>query len=149
MGDLSVKISAEKENVEKALDNLNSAAREKEKTVIELAAIATFLHNIYNGIENILKQVLKAKHVENTKSEAWHKNLLEFSVNNGIIPEKLSNELYEYLSFRHFFIHSYGFMLEEAYLENLANNIPNVWSQFLSEVEKYCQKPDNFPVSGN
>ncbi len=138
MDDLGRKISAEKENVEKALDNLDDTLRRKGKTIIELAAIATFLHNIYNGIENILKQVLKAKGVKIPESETWHKNLLELSVNNGIIPEKLSNELYEYLSFRHFFIHSYGFMLEEAHLENLANSIPNIWSRFLSSIEKYC-----------
>jgi uncharacterized protein YutE (UPF0331/DUF86 family) len=108
-----------------------------------LAAIATFIHNIYNGIENILKQVLRAKGTEIPKSDTWHKDLLNLSVSLGIIPEKLSDDLYEYLTFRHFFVHAYGFMLEEAHLENLANNITNVWLQFLSVINKYCQTSGN------
>lgn len=134
MVDLTRKIAAEKENVEKALDNLKDAMGRKERSTVELAAIATFLHNIYNGIENILKQVLKAKGTEIPKSETSHKDLLDLSVSNGIIPEKLSDQLYEYLTFRHFFVHAYGFMLEEMHLEDLANNIPDVWLQFLSAI---------------
>ena len=61
----------------------------------------------------------------------------------GIIPEKLSDELYEYLTFRHFFIHAYGFMLEEMPLEDLANDIPEVWSRFMSAIERYCGVSDN------
>jgi hypothetical protein len=61
MANLSKQILAEKENVEKALTNLKEAMAREEKSVVELAAIGTFLHNIYNGIENILKQILKAK----------------------------------------------------------------------------------------
>jgi len=141
MVDLTRKIAAEKENVEKALDNLKDAMGRKERSTVELAAIATFLHNIYNGIENILKQVLKAKGTEIPKSETSHKDLLDISVSNGIIPEKLSDQLYEYLTFRHFFVHAYGFMLEEIHLEDLANNIPDVWLQFLSAVES--QASDN------
>lgn len=142
MVDLTRQMAAEKENVERALDNLKDTMGRREKSVIELAAIATFLHNIYNGIENILKQVLKAEGTEIPKSETWHKDLLNFSVSIGIIPEKLSDELYEYLTFRHFFVHAYGFMLEEVHLEDLANNIPNIWLQFLSAIEIYCRTSD-------
>lgn len=136
MDDLHRQILAEKENVETALGNLKDAMARKEKMVIELAAIATFLHNIYNGIENILKQVLKEKGIEVPASSTWHKELINISVSQGIIPEKLADQLYEYLTFRHFFVHAYGFMLDEAHLEVLADNIPEVWSQFMEEIEK-------------
>ncbi len=138
MVDLARKIAAEKENVEVALANLKEAMARKERSTVELAAIATFLHNIYNGIENILKQLLKAKDVEIPRSETSHKDLLDLSVSSGIIPQKLSDQLYEYLTFRHFFIHAYGFMLEETHLEDLAKNIPDVWLQFLSAIQRYC-----------
>jgi len=135
MVDLARKIAAEKENVERALANLKDAMGRTKRSTVELAAIATFLHNIYNGIENILKQVLKAKGAEIPKSETSHKDLLDLSVSKGIIPEKLSDKLYEYLTFRHFFVHAYGFMLEETHLEDLVNNIPDVWLQFLSAIQ--------------
>jgi uncharacterized protein YutE (UPF0331/DUF86 family) len=136
MDELHKRILAEKENVEIALGNLKDAMARNEKTVIELAAIATFLHNIYNGIENILKQILKAKGIEIPESATWHKELLNLSVSQGIISEKLSDQLYEYLTFRHFFVHAYGFMLDEAHLEVLANNIPKIWLQLTKEIEK-------------
>jgi len=122
MDNLTKEILAEKENVENVLNNLKEAMARTEKTVIELSAIATFLHNIYNGIENILKQILKGKNIKISRSETWHKDLLNTSVSLGIISENLSDKLYEYLSFRHFFIHAYGFMLEEAQLEDLSKN---------------------------
>lgn len=128
-------ILAEKENVEKALNNLKDAVARKEKSVIELAAIGTFLHNIYNGIENILKQILNAKDMKISKTDTWHKDLLDISVSSGIISGELSDKLYEYLTFRHFFVHAYGFMLDEDQLEDLITNIPDVWGQFLLEIK--------------
>ncbi|MDD5616470.1 MAG: DUF86 domain-containing protein [Candidatus Methanoperedens sp.] len=136
MVELNKKILAEKENVEIALGNLKYTMARNEKTVIELAAIGTFLHNIYNGIENILKQVIKAKGVDIPESATWHKKLLNISVSKGIISDKLSDQLYEYLTFRHFFVHAYGFMLDEAHLEILAKDIPDIWLQFMEEIEK-------------
>lgn len=41
------------------------------------------------------------------------------------------------LTFRHFSIHAYGFMLEEAHLESLANEIPDVWARFFLAIESY------------
>ncbi len=135
MVDLTRIIAAEKENVEKALDNLKDAMGREKRSTVELAATATFLHNIYNGIENVLKQVLKAKSIDIPKSETSHKDLLNLSTSYGIIPEKLCDQLYEYLTFRHFFVHAYGFTLEEKHLEDLAEDIPDVWSQFLSAIQ--------------
>ena len=102
MVDLTRRIAAEKENVERTLRNLREALARQERSAIELAAIATFLHNIYNGMENILYQVLKAKGAELAKSQTWHKDLLDFSSSHGIISEELSDRLYEYLTFRLF-----------------------------------------------
>jgi hypothetical protein len=87
MVDLTRIIAAEKENVERALDNLWEAMGRKKKSTVELAAIATFLHNIYNGMENVLKRALKAKSIEIPKSETSHKDLLNLSASNGIISE--------------------------------------------------------------
>jgi len=69
MVSLPEKIDAEKENIEQTLADLKTAMEKEEKSVIELAAIATFLHNTYNGIENILKQILKEKDIVITKSK--------------------------------------------------------------------------------
>ncbi|MBU2445613.1 MAG: hypothetical protein KJ666_08585 [Bacteroidetes bacterium] len=91
MGDYKLHILAEKENVEKALSNLKDVMGREEKSIVELAAIGTFLHNIYNGIENILKQILKANDVLIPKSDTWHKDLLNLSVSLGVISEGLSD----------------------------------------------------------
>lgn len=140
MDKLPKEILAENENVEITLENLSKAMLKIEKSVIELSAIATFLHNIYNGIENVLKQVMKSKNIGLPNSETWHKDLLDLSVSRGIISENLSNELYEYLTFRRFFVHSYGFMLEEEQLDDLAKNIPSIWTGFLLEIKRFLKK---------
>ncbi len=143
MDSLSKKILAERENIEKALLNLEKALKRKRKTTIELAAIGTFLHNIYSGMENILKQILQDKNIKVSKSESWHKDLLNLSVTNKIISLSLSDELYEYLTFRHFFVHTYGFMLMEDQLTDLANNASRIWSEFLSEIKDYTSTSNN------
>lgn len=91
MAKLPKQILVEKDNVEKTLANLKEAMERSEISSVELAAIGTFLHNIYNGIENILKQIARLKGVEIPKSDSWHKDLLNLSVFKGIISEELSD----------------------------------------------------------
>jgi uncharacterized protein YutE (UPF0331/DUF86 family) len=135
MADVRERIQAEKENIKVTLTNLKKVLRRKRKTVIELSAIGSFLNNIYNGVENILKQALLAKIVKIQQSDFWHKDLINLSVSQKLISQKTANQLFKYLSFRHFFVHGYAFTLKEKQLMYLANDVSEIWSKFIQEVE--------------
>jgi uncharacterized protein YutE (UPF0331/DUF86 family) len=136
MAQLRERILAEKENVELALANLSQAMSRTDRTVVELTAAASFVHNVYNGVENILKQVLAARSIEIPKAGAWHQELLKRSVAEKVVSNELAEELKEYLGFRHFFVHGYGFMVTEEPLKDLASRLPAVWARFLAEIQR-------------
>jgi hypothetical protein len=141
MADIKKQIAAEEENINLALDNLKKVIKTRKRIVIELAAMGTFLSNIYNGIENILKQVLKAKNKKIPASQNWHKDLIRLSTECDIISKDLSNRLYNYLGFRHFFIHGYEFNLKWKEMKSLVENIDVLWrevkdciAEFIAEI---------------
>lgn len=141
MADLVDKVNAELENISTVLTELNKIANKPAKSLVELAGVGTFLHNIYNGIENILKQILGAKGVSAPKmSESWHRDLLALSLENGIISKDTQKRLADYLAFRHFFSHSYSFLLDEVYLKPLVDNMPQVYVVFKKEIENWLSK---------
>lgn len=137
MDKLVQEITAEKEHIEKTLLALSEALNRPEKTIIELAAIGAFLHNIYSGMENILKRILKFKGIAIPGAQSSHRDLLDHSVAAGVISQSLSEELDDYRGFRHFFVHAYGFMLDTEQLIPLAENLPATWAQFETEIELY------------
>jgi len=137
MDELFREVEAEKEHILATLQALKEALERKEKTIVELAAIATFLQNAYNGIENVLKRTLKHKGIPIPLSESWHKDLLDLSVNHQIISSELSRRLDEYRAFRHFSVHGYGIMLDEEKLIPLAEKLPDLWKDFESELEAF------------
>lgn len=143
MASLREKVEAEKENISRALHDLQFALTRPEITVIEKAAIATFMHNVYTGMENIIKQILKAKGATLPHSQTSHKDLLALAVTEHIISPVVVDAVFPYLSFRHFFVHSYGFMLEEEPIERLTSNISAVYSHFEAEIEKAIQDIEN------
>ena len=140
MVDLKRRVAAEIENILRTQKDLKAVLLVEKKTNVELAAIATFLLNIYNGIENILKQILKSRGIKIHRSETWHKELLDVSVTQGLITDKLADELREYLAFRHFFIHSYGFMLDEEHLKRLTDKVFDVWGAFSSRIDEVLKE---------
>jgi len=137
MSDLGQKIDAEKQYIALTLDNLRAVLDRPERSIVELAAIATFLHNVYSGIENVLKMVFKAHCIEIPSSDTWHKDLLGQAIARGVISDEVGEPLYEYLAFRHFFVHGYGFMLDEEPLLSLAKGVAGLYARFEADIEGF------------
>lgn len=133
------KVVAEEENINQALNDLQFALSRPEQTVVEVAASGAFLLNIYSGIENILKQILQAKKLAIPQTSSSHKDLLMLAVDEKIISKSLADELLPFLSFRHFFVHAYGFMLDDKPIRNLATRIPTVYTHFVTEIDTTLQ----------
>jgi len=137
MANLQQRIEVEIANISKVIEEIKNIKDKKDKSTVELAGIATFVHNFYNGIENILKQILLEKDVSIPQIESWHKDLLELSMQNKIITKQLRNNLSEYLAFRHFLVHAYVFTLKQRQLLPLVNDIDNVFVEFKENIREY------------
>ncbi len=133
---------AEFENIEAVLAELKIVVKKDKSnySTAELAAIATFLHNFYNGIENIIKRIFVFKKIEQKDTSTWHKNMLRNARDIEIIPDDLYTILSNYLSFRHFFVHSYSFSLKWKELNPLAGNVEHTFEKVKTSVYSYIDQ---------
>jgi hypothetical protein len=123
MDNLSLKIQAELESIDEILNTLPFNKDISQISMLELAGVAAIMQSFYNGIENILKLILRAKKIELPSGDFWHKRLLEKSVELNLITEHCKILLSPYLAFRHFFTHAYAFDLYSDKMEPLVNNL--------------------------
>lgn len=135
---------AEFENIDTALSELASVIKPKKQkySVADLAAAATFIHNCYNGIENVLKRILIYSNINTAETPTWHRDLLKTSLDKKILSEKLYEILSNYLSFRHFFIHAYSFTLSWEELKPLANSLKDTVKEFKTAINDYINRLD-------
>ena len=135
---------AEFENIDTVVFELFSIVKtaKSEYSTAELAAIATFIHNCYNGIENILKRILSFNQIEMKETPAWHKDLLKTSLDIGIVTNDLYSTLSDYLSFRHFFVHAYSFTLRWNELKPLVQDLEKTLKTFRSAIYNFIDKQD-------
>jgi len=140
MASLRERVNVEMENISVVLKELEKIKDKPNKSIVELAGIGTFLHNIYTGIENILKQILSSQGIQIPSSDSWHQDLLIQATDKGIITETIKKQLAKYLAFRHFFIHAYGFLLDEKELKLLVDDVFGVYSSFKTEIDVFLAK---------
>lgn len=92
--------------------------RSQPPTWVELYAIAGMLHEFYNGVERIFERIAVSLGESLPRGAHWHADLLvqmATPVEGGrpaVIDDALRARLEEYLRFRHFFRHAYGYTLE-------------------------------------
>lgn len=112
----------------------------QEPDFIELNAAGAILHSYYNGLENIF--LLIRKNIDKTvlSSERWHSELLKsmFAATEARRPlfeKKLYDQLVDYMGFRHFFRHTYGYHLRWDLIKPLLMNIKENWNTVKSNIE--------------
>ncbi len=134
MANIKTRIEAEYENIENVLSSVPEGTL-SDLSILELAGVAALLHNFYNGVENVIKQVVQARHIQMPQGASWHSDLLNTAKEMGLITEATTDELKRYLAFRHYFIHAYVPDLDPARIEPLAADARDVFKRFKSEIE--------------
>jgi hypothetical protein len=135
MADYRLRVEAEYEAIEGTLSALPVRPL-SELSQLEIAGVAALLHNFYNGIENVLKQVFLAKSLPVPEGESWHKNLLLTAAAKDIISEHLLNNLKRYLAFRHYFTHAYALELFPQRMKPLVEDALDVFNEFRERIDR-------------
>ena len=135
MPDYRARVEAEYEAIEHAISKLPNADDLPQLSELELAGVAALLHNFYNGVENILKQVLRACEIAIPDGPSWHRDLLLICRDNDVLDGDMVKNLSSYLAFRHFFSHAYALDLYPAKMEPLVANVGHLFQMLQSEID--------------
>ena len=112
--------------------------------LVEIAALGSVLHSFYNGLENIFLSVAKGLDESVPAGSQWHRDLLtrmtETRMNRGpLLTTELTERLSSYLGFRHFFRHTYSFVLEWDEMEKLVAPLMDVWKETREALQQFLE----------
>ncbi|MBI1878980.1 MAG: hypothetical protein HYR94_12310 [Chloroflexi bacterium] len=114
-------------------------------TRLELRAIATMLHEFYNGIERLFERIAVSLGEGLPRGSYWHIDLLAqmatapTDTRPAAIDEPLRARLEEYLKFRHFFRHAYSYTLEWNRMNWQAEQMSETLNQLREQLQFFFQ----------
>ena len=116
-----------------------------EPDYVELCAIGSILHAYYNGIENILLLIRKGIDEIVPEGGKWHSDLLlsmfeQTNKRSFVFSENLKDSLLDYMNFRHFFRHSYGYNLKWEKAAPLFLNLDKNWKIIKESLNNFILK---------
>ncbi len=122
-----------------AYADLLTRGRSHSTDLVATTAVASVLHSFYSGLENIFLAIAKQLDQQTPTGGAWHRELLKqmtFTTERrrAVISAETEQQLSAYLSFRHFYRHSYSFVLDWSELEKLVIPLPDVWAGVKAEL---------------
>lgn len=139
-----IKVNYEISQIDELIDKsqvLLSLVKNKEPDFIEITAIGGILHSFYNGLENIFVLLGKNLGFDFKSSPQWHRNLIDFMFEQ---PDFLSSDLRllltEYMGFRHFYRHTYGYTIKWEKCSHLFLGITDFWNTLKNSINQYLSK---------
>ena len=129
------------EKIQAVLKELHAVAApdKTDYTVVELAAMGSFLFGIYYGVEAALRLVLLYDSMDVSDPQCRHEDLLQKAHELGITPHDLNRVLQEYLSFRRSFEHSYSTNYDWEKLRPLVDAAGDMVRRVEAEIKEYIQ----------
>ena len=117
----------------------------QEPDYVELCAAGSILQSFYNGIENIILVISKNIDGAILRQGKWHSELLSSMFKPAekrpaVFSESLYSILTDYMNFRHFFRHSYGYSMKWEKLSHLFIDINSNWKIIKKELEDFIAK---------
>ena len=108
-------------------------------------ALASYLHQFYTGCERILERIAVTIDGGLPRGAYSHANLLAQMARElpgmrpAVLNEALWLRLQDYLAFRHFFRHAYGYTLEWAKLQPLVVNMPTTLADVQEQLRAFLE----------
>jgi hypothetical protein len=141
------KIQFEIEQIDELLCAVNplfDLCKIREPDFVEKCGIALILQSFYNGIEKIMLLIMKNKDMVLPNGIKWHKELFdnafkETKNRTHIFRKELNEQLNDYLQFRHFVRHTYGFQLKWEKMKNILFDMNTLWENIKEDINIFTR----------
>lgn len=148
--ELALEVEIQKKLIKEILREINKLLEDTGDTepgaVVKTAA-ASFVCQCYNGIENILKGILRYADVSIPAGGNWRLSLLKnfkTTKNKDALPNLFDDDLYTKINimrrFRHVVLHGYSFQLEWKDIRRALYETPDLIAVVFERIENYIKR---------